>query len=208
MNKQKSSYQYKQEKIAKLEKRNSELLTLIDSEIKKNVRNENKLSDQIKTLEKRIVVLDGESNRYYQEACHANERLKELREQKTSTVHGGYEREVICEDKPADPYRIFKDAIKEGKTVECKVKNGWYVDRDGYDFILHPDNYRIKPDVYIPFTFEDADILRGQWFKSKSTKSEYQITEVHKDGINLMPFKVFFKLYTFLDGTPCGKLSE
>lgn len=78
--------------------------------------------------------------------------------------------------------------------------------------------YRIKPKLeYIPFEWEDREQLRGKWVKHKNSDYEAQITglnmyynnklivilsnvETSVIGIELL------EMYTFLDGTPCGKL--
>jgi hypothetical protein len=44
-----------------------------------------------------------------------------------------------------DPYRPFKEAFAEGKTVQLLCYGGVWKDRNNGDFGCPPDHYRIKP---------------------------------------------------------------
>lgn len=69
---------------------------------------------------------------------------------------------------------------------------------------------------YVPFTWEDRNILRGKWIKNKNYNREYFIESIAKDAENLVVYTSNAELgsndlltyYTFLDGTPCGKEVE
>lgn len=73
--------------------------------------------------------------------------------------------------------------------------------------------YRIKPEPkYVPFTFDDADKLIGKAVTSNNGIIHI-ITEINKVnmfiGSNVyVSYDTLFKHYTFLDGTPCGKLKK
>ena len=69
--------------------------------------------------------------------------------------------------------------------------------------------YRIKPQPKIvPFTFNDADSLRGKWIKHKDHKFEFCVVSLSHYGFT-SPITVSYKNllldYEFLDGSPCGK---
>lgn len=66
-------------------------------------------------------------------------------------------------------------------------------------------------DDYIPFTFEDKELLRGKWIQRKGDKFELQITGFSENGVlassfGYMSFELLLKEYEFLDGKVCGKL--
>lgn len=71
-------------------------------------------------------------------------------------------------------------------------------------------SYRVKKQPeYIPFTFEDAEFLIGKAVKSKATKSVYMIIHCDKVGTSLCGgYQRLLDDYTFLDGSPCGKLKS
>ena len=79
--------------------------------------------------------------------------------------------------------------------------------------------YLKDPINYIPFKWEDRDVLRGKWIKHKDDPREYLIT--HIGSINHVPsimisdiemliitFDCLFENYIFINGIPCGKLKE
>lgn len=75
------------------------------------------------------------------------------------------------------------------------------------------DNFRIKPeDRYIPFDKSDIEFLKGKWIISKDSGDQEQITNFRtRDGKFLIcAVEPIFLLeyFTFLDGTPCGKLKK
>jgi len=108
----------------------------------------------------------------------------------------------------------FITAFAEGKEIE------WF---DGIKWVSLPNpNWenlytpivRIKPEPkYIPFTFEDAEFLIGKLIKDKHTNSIFIIIGVNAVGImitidNYISFKNLLENYTFLDGSPCGKIEN
>ncbi len=74
-------------------------------------------------------------------------------------------------------------------------------------------DYRIKPQPkYVPFTFEDWELFLGKTVFGKSEKNccgiiNYCDTEVVLFGTRYHNYYDFFHLFTFPDGTPCGKLA-
>ena len=77
------------------------------------------------------------------------------------------------------------------------------------------DEWReIKKPEYVPFTVKDADMFRGKWIRNKKSDlaGEELITSIKRCGIETdstnRDYLYFLKYYTFLDGSPCGKLEE
>ncbi len=72
--------------------------------------------------------------------------------------------------------------------------------------------YRIKPQPeLVPFDFSDAEQLIGKVVKAKEGGTIRIITCSFRDGMFLggiswvTNYMQLFELYTFLDGSPCGK---
>lgn len=90
--------------------------------------------------------------------------------------------------------------------VDCSSDPGFYIEA----------KYRIKkqPEL-IPFDFSDAEKLIGRIVVHKDKKELegiHQITSIKNDylyfydgGCNM---NYLFKYFTFLDGSPCGKIKE
>lgn len=75
--------------------------------------------------------------------------------------------------------------------------------------------YRIKPEPkYVPFTFEDAKYFIGKTVINKKSGSLHIITSLFKPSEEIRirstcySLKAFLDDFTFLDGSPCGKLEE
>lgn len=110
-----------------------------------------------------------------------------------------------------DPFKDLKEAFEKGAIIE-------YYDEPYQMWIIATDpswnkfsKYRIKPEPkYIPFTWEDREELRGKWLKRKDYNVEKLPTTIcNKDvmiGDQFYSYKELLKDFTFLDGTPCGKL--
>lgn len=67
---------------------------------------------------------------------------------------------------------------------------------------------------YVPYTWEDREELRGRWYRKKHNKDyerEDQVKSLefqHNSKnfyINGVDSKRFWKVYEWLDGSPCGK---
>lgn len=79
--------------------------------------------------------------------------------------------------------------------------------------------YRLKErPVYVPFNEGDADLIRDQWIKSINSDIEYKISVFHPIGSlpiylplgsgEWISYENLLNRFTFLDGSPCGKLKQ
>lgn len=63
---------------------------------------------------------------------------------------------------------------------------------------------------YVPFTFEDRDQFRDRWIRNKAFGFEYKIIGIVDNTIKITgyscTYEQAFKEFTFIDGTPFGKL--
>ena len=70
-------------------------------------------------------------------------------------------------------------------------------------------DYRVKPEPeYIPFTFEDAEFLIGKVVKHKTDNHLVVVTWCSNETTSVASYKRLLCDYTFLDGSPCGKLKS
>ena len=69
-------------------------------------------------------------------------------------------------------------------------------------------------DEYEPFTFEDRELLRNKWIKTKipgklTKREEFLINTIFTHGVigglEHLDYTYLLNHFTFLDGTPCGK---
>ena len=112
------------------------------------------------------------------------------------------------------------EAYENSKTIQANYGNNQtMIDlprlsmSDISSFIKGKCKLQIKSEPeYIPFTFEDAEQLIGKTIKSKSGNSIYIITAINYEYIgiwkNNINYDQLFDIYTFLDGSPCGKLKQ
>ena len=101
-------------------------------------------------------------------------------------------------------------AYEDGKKIEVcgKIENVWY-STTSPDWNWANCDYRIKTEPeYVPFTFEDADFLIGKTVRCKLQDYVALIISVTKDGTSVDDFKPLLDDFTFLDGSPCGKLKQ
>lgn len=76
----------------------------------------------------------------------------------------------------------------------------------------------ISEPKYVPFTWEDRDLIKGKWVRPKSGVDDgHLITLFSRAKENRLYVVIntsfiradnFLEDYEFLDGTPCGKLAE
>lgn len=104
------------------------------------------------------------------------------------------------------------NAILQGKEVQFEDSDSWeHSDTPSLNFSSY--NYRVKPEPkYVPFTFEDAKDLIGKAIVKMDGTQVQKVVQLNKDyvfsGVGQMDYKWLFNEYTFLDGTPCGKLEN
>jgi len=119
-------------------------------------------------------------------------------------------------------------AMEEGKPIQSRLSKSknWEdlsLNYEVYDLNLDICEYRIKPELQlVPFTFEDAEFLIGKAIKVKEGCSTSlfhgvcaMITVVGNKGVDIggrgsdpATYDTLLNYFTFLDGTPCGKLTE
>lgn len=99
-------------------------------------------------------------------------------------------------------------AYVDGKEIELFNSKTW-------EHIIDPawnwrnNDYRVKETPeYVPFTFEDAEFLIGKVVKHKKDKWVELITYCNENETAICPYEHLLDNYTFLDGTPCGKLKQ
>ena len=100
-----------------------------------------------------------------------------------------------------DPY-VNNKRIPEEYTAFNELYN--IVSLDEVEF-LRVD----KPKEYAPFTFEDASKLIGKSIKHKLTENMWFIYHCTTGGVNgNISYIEAFNDYTFLDGSPFGKIKQ
>lgn len=108
----------------------------------------------------------------------------------------------------ADKLLPIIKAYSEGKVIQFEDDGNW-CDLTNPGFGSNPNFYRIKPQPkYRPFKDDDecwAEILKHQpfgWVESQEYGKEMIVS------IASINFEKGFQYYTFVDGTPFGKLEE
>ena len=121
-------------------------------------------------------------------------------------------------------------ALAEGKIIQFKQENGEWTDiiNNEFDFILSPDDYRIKPEPkYRPFKNQEEcwqEMLKHNefgWVKSKTRDANKHISNIEKDiegnvwfvaasfsGIEKYSPKQMLDYFVFMDGEPFGIKEE
>lgn len=110
-----------------------------------------------------------------------------------------------------DPYADLKQALKDGKTLQMEMIEGYDEWRDmAFPILwnLPVDRYRIKPKL-IPYSFKDASFLIGKAIKYKSGWNVMLITAVCSNGVitgtsHLIIYEALLSNYVFTNGEPCG----
>jgi hypothetical protein len=105
-------------------------------------------------------------------------------------------------------------AYAEGKVIECR--DAVRAKQGSWEIVDEPSwvdtiEYRIKPKPrYIPFTFDDN--LVGRVVVTRGGGKALIVGQIEGGvyvGAGLEPITYMaLLLWTFLDGSPCGKLSE
>lgn len=107
----------------------------------------------------------------------------------------------------------IEQAFVDGAEIEVynENKSNWQKsDFPSFDWINF--NYRITHiPKYVPFTFEDREIFRGKWITNEK-EGEFLITYIGLEHVgtdsNGYTYQELFENWTFIDGTPCGKLQQ
>ena len=106
------------------------------------------------------------------------------------------------------------EAFKNGAEIECINLNR---EGDEWSIMTNPlwashCSYRVKQHLkLVPLTFEDRDLLRGKYLVSKKeNETESIVSTIKSDyvvirGLNTSYYELMER-YTFLDGSPCGKM--
>lgn len=77
----------------------------------------------------------------------------------------------------------------------------------GFDFDSF--DYRIKPEKkLVPFAWEDRELLTGKWVRRKDFNHVMFIYDIDDKRVNNISYYDLYCVYTFLDGSPCGKEVE
>ena len=69
-------------------------------------------------------------------------------------------------------------------------------------------------DTYIPFTFEDRELLRGKWIRSNNHKNTSESVIMYLSETRVATedsgysYSQLLEMCEFLDGKPCGKLGN
>ncbi len=100
------------------------------------------------------------------------------------------------------------DAWRKGAEVEYLASKWEKIEDPGW---FLETKYRIAPTPeYIPFDFTDAEFLIGKLIKSKVSDWVCIINactfEKCWSGDTAYAYKILLNSFTFLDGSPCGKL--
>ena len=127
-----------------------------------------------------------------------------------------------------DPYYEFRKAYIEGKQLQFKNRNGDWEDVSGVPLFNGVDEYRIKPDNYVPFDTlqelidawdekypQNKNRPEGTmpliWVKNKGANEVSLITDFYFDCDEIalsdtqISLEELWKYYTFTDGTVIGK---
>ena len=79
------------------------------------------------------------------------------------------------------------------------------------DKVTFQEKEEIK-DEYIPFTYEDYNLLMGKWIKHKNSKVLLCIIRIYETKIGtyeeFVTYEGLLKNYEFSNGDPCGKKVE
>ena len=101
-------------------------------------------------------------------------------------------------------------AFADGREIEYYYPSTekWYKTKDPvWDW--NTNDYRVKESPeYIPFTFEDAEFLIGKVVKSKDEDWIEMLIFFDKDYASNITYEALLMDFTFLDGSPCGKLKQ
>lgn len=103
-------------------------------------------------------------------------------------------------------------AFADGKEIEFSPN--FYTDKIWKDtsnptWEWHQFDYRVKhAPEYVPFTFEDWEIMVDEIVKHKTKPIIEKLTSFCDESVNAIFYNELLEEFTFLDGSPCGKLKQ
>jgi hypothetical protein len=70
-----------------------------------------------------------------------------------------------------------------------------------------PEIVNVPLEELVPFTFEDRELLIGQWVREKISEEESIITYMSNKGfcVNDYTYEELFNYFEFIDGKTCGR---
>ena len=111
------------------------------------------------------------------------------------------------------PHDMFDGIVKKGDVFKKFKGTNRYSFNNTKSYSLPAEvveNWKEDAPEYIPYTFEDAELFIGKVIKNKKGTAVSMITGLNTKFINIynsdIGFNYLLDNYTFLDGTPCGKL--
>lgn len=107
-------------------------------------------------------------------------------------------------------WKVMRDAEVTGREVEVWMGNKWKLKIASYWF--PSEIYRLAPEPkapeYVPYTFEDADKLRGLWIQEKGKNNQQMIISLTDGYANGLSFQELLDDYETLDNSPIGKIKQ
>ena len=103
-------------------------------------------------------------------------------------------------------------AHADGKEIESAnnslTDKIWYYTRDPI-WNWSENDYRVKQaPEYVPFTFEDWEVMVDGIVKHKTKPIIEKLTSFCDESVNAIFYNELLEEFTFLDGSPCGKLKQ
>lgn len=110
-------------------------------------------------------------------------------------------------------HRYLIEKWAEGTTIQIKSPFNEWINNEEPTWYL-TNEYRTAPiPEFIPFTFDDRDQFRGKWLRRKTDGAEFCPSGIYKKSVcfqagNYATYEELYEKFEFLDGSPCGKLSN
>jgi hypothetical protein len=106
-------------------------------------------------------------------------------------------------------------AVLQGKEIEyCPKRTEDWEQVTDPSFDFWDNDYRVKEKpTYVPFTFEDVKDLIGKPVLSKCNIFSFVVVSISHAGVGFYGtsdcgFGYLLENFTFLDGSPCGKIQN
>lgn len=160
--------------------------------------------------------------------CSVHKDQEEVRQSILSKLNMKPTKEQLTEQWIKDNGIVVGSKIKVNlpEIEKCHNKIGTYksylqeyifLDVDGKEHGFSYKNLEPYKEEYVPFDFEDRDLFRDKWIRSRGGNVERRIICVDKFDIVVctnsgkycnMSYETAFDLEEFIDGTPFGKLKQ